>query len=794
MVPAQRGKPIGEIELIKSVPPFLCALILFTALQGSFSHLHAQSPSGDIVLYTTEAPVRVGAWSQVSDASAAGGSYLLNPNAGAAKVAAPLASPSSYFEITFSAQAGKAYRLWTRSKAQANSPYNDSFFMQFSGSVTSTGSPIFRIGTSDGTSVNLEDWLYLGIQGWGWQDNGWGIGALGPVIFFQNSGVQTLRVQPREDGVGIDQIVLSPLTYLISSPGALKNDNVILPKTSPTPTPTPTPAPTATPTPTPAPSSADIVIWAADVPTTGIRGAWSKQTDSTAAGQVLLRNADTGAPKLLTPYANPTDYFEVTFNAQAGRPYRIWVRGRADNNFWGNDSIYAQFSGSLDNSGAPAYRLGTTSAVDINLEDCSGCGIQGWGWQDNGWGTGILGPTIFFQNNGSQTLRIQRREDGFAIDQIVLSSYGYLYPAPGLLKNDNTILQSTILTANQPPQVSISASPTAGNSPLFVSFSSVASDPDGNIAAYAWDFGNGSTAGTPYASTTYQSPGTYAARLTVYDNAGASASATVQINVSSPPQPSSATLRVLSWNIAFGKGTDNITNWDRTATWITNMNPDVAGLSEMPPDSIGTLVNLVTQKTGRTWYWHFVPKYPNCPEGNLILSKYPLLSTSARYLSYSRSVAQATLSVGGRTINFFATHLDPDSSPARYAQVGELMSWASGFSESRIFVGDFNAGPDTSESVRMTSTYYDTWMRAMSAGTAVAYPDNPIYMHTRTRRGRIDYVWYSIGSGNLFLQGTQIPDTRNLSQTNVVVTIGTLDDRGVRPSDHNPMNASFEIR
>jgi mRNA deadenylase 3'-5' endonuclease subunit Ccr4 len=85
-------------------------------------------------------------------------------------------------------------------------------------------------------------------------------------------------------------------------------------------------------------------------------------------------------------------------------------------------------------------------------------------------------------------------------------------------------------------------------------------------------------------------------------------------------------------------------------------------------------------------------------------------------------------------------------------------------------------------------------MRAMAMGTATAYPDNPVYMHTRTRRGRIDYVWYSTGSGNLFLQNTQIPDTRNLSQTNVVVTLGTLDDRGVRPSDHNPMLAYFEIR
>jgi mRNA deadenylase 3'-5' endonuclease subunit Ccr4 len=94
----------------------------------------------------------------------------------------------------------------------------------------------------------------------------------------------------------------------------------------------------------------------------------------------------------------------------------------------------------------------------------------------------------------------------------------------------------------------------------------------------------------------------------------------------------------------------------------------------------------------------------------------------------------------------------------------------------------------------MTSGYYDSWMRALNAGTATAYPDNPLGMHTRTRRGRIDYVFYSHSAGGLVLTGTQIPDTRDLSNTKVVVYLGTLDDKGVRPSDHNPMIAKFNIQ
>src|SRR6185503_6047161 len=167
------------------------------------------------------------------------------------------------------------------------------------------------------------------------------------------------------------------------------------------------------------------------------------------------------------------------------------------------------------------------------------------------------------------------------------------------------------------------------------------------------------------------------------------------------------------------------------------------------------LVSLLTQKTGRTWYSQFVPKYPGCPEGNLILSRYPLLSVGSFYLSYNRSVAQATISVGGKNINFFATHLDDASSANRYAEVGELTNWAANFAEPRIFAGDFNGGPDTSEAIRMSNSYYDSWAEALNMGTAVAYPDNPVWIQTRTRRGRLDYVFYSRGASNLVLKSTQ---------------------------------------
>jgi hypothetical protein len=76
----------------------------------------------------------------------------------------------------------------------------------------------------------------------------------------------------------------------------------------------------------------------------------------------------------------------------------------------------------------------------MNLEDCSGCGLASWGWQDNGWGVGVMGPVVRFADDGPQILRVQTREDGLSIDQIVLSPSTYLDMSPGALKNDTTIL------------------------------------------------------------------------------------------------------------------------------------------------------------------------------------------------------------------------------------------------------------------------------------------------------------------------------------------------------------------
>ena len=167
-------------------------------------------------------------------------------------------------------------------------------------------------------------------------------------------------------------------------------------------------------------------------------GKWTVVSDSSAVSSKAMRHPDAGASKISTALASPSNYFELTFSATAGIPYRLWVHGKADNDYWGNDSVFVQFAGSVTSSGSASWRIGTSSAAEVNIEECKDCGLRGWEWQDNGWGTNVLGPLVYFSTTGTQRMRIQTREDGLSMDQIVLSPSTYLKTAPGAIQSTST--------------------------------------------------------------------------------------------------------------------------------------------------------------------------------------------------------------------------------------------------------------------------------------------------------------------------------------------------------------------
>jgi endonuclease/exonuclease/phosphatase family metal-dependent hydrolase len=565
--------------------------------------------SGNLILSTSHVSARAGKWAIENNSGALDGKVIRHPDAGAAKITTASAAPANYFEMQFQAVAGQPYRIWLRGRADKDHWGNDSVFVQFSGSVTKSGSATWRIGTTAATEINLEECSGCGLTGWMWEDNGWGArNALGPEIYFATTGTHTLRVQTREDGLAVDYIVLSPSTFLTTRP----SDSAITTSSSTVVTPD---------------GSGNLLLTPDHV--TVRAGAWAIETNSGALSGKVIRHPDAGLARISTALASPTHYFEIRFQAVAGTPYRIWLRGRADKDHWANDSVHVQFSGSVTKSGSATWRIGTSSSTEINLEECSGCGLSGWKWEDNGWGgVGVLGPEIYFATTGTHTIRVQTREDGLAVDRILLSPSTYLTASP-----DATSTTSTTTTTSS--------------------------------------------------STT--------------------------------TSPSGSTLRVLHWNIHHGVGTDGVYDLDRIATWIVKTKPEVVSLNEVErftswgnEDQPKRFADLLKAKTGKTWYYHFASRSgADKAQGNLWLSLYPIEATGSLLLSHNRSVAQIRITVNGRTVNLFSTHLDADSSSRRATQMEELKKWAAGFPEQRIVAGDFNTWPSAGEIARMTGTHFD---------------------------------------------------------------------------------------
>jgi len=91
-------------------------------------------------------------------------------------------------------------------------------------------------------------------------------------------------------------------------------------------------------------------------------------------------------------------------------------------------------------------------------------------------------------------------------------------------------------TSYQSPVAVFTPDPVAGPPPLKVTFDATASqDEDGRIAAYTWDFGDGSTGGGAMTNHVYSQRGEFIASLTVTDDDGLTGSASTSIYVSDPP-------------------------------------------------------------------------------------------------------------------------------------------------------------------------------------------------------------------------------------------------------------------
>lgn len=201
-------------------------------------------------------------------------------------------------------------------------------------------------------------------------------------------------------------------------------------------------------------------------------------------------------------------------------------------------------------------------------------------------------------------------------------------------------------------------------------------------------------------------------------------------------------VRVLSYNIHHGEGTDGVFDLHRIAAVIRESDPDLVSLQEVDRstnrsgavDQAGELARL----TGMHVAYGSAMDYDGGAYGVAILSRVPILDTRNQPLPHTpgyepRTALAVTVELGSiGPVVFIATHLQHNSETDRVAQAREIcrvfVEEAGDVAAPMILAGDLNAQPGSAP----MSVFMQSW-RASDAA------DQPTFPSVHPDR-KIDYV------------------------------------------------------
>jgi hypothetical protein len=148
----------------------------------------------------------------IEDPVSPGGKLIGLPNNGDELDPPPENDPHLLFPVQV--QSGVPYRCWVHMKVgtpKGRSTANV-VWVQFSDSVDQANQQVFRPRTDSYLTAQgpqQEGWTWVGCEA----DS-----ESGSLVYFQNSGEVTVRIQAGAEGVGFDQFILSPTKFLNSPP------------------------------------------------------------------------------------------------------------------------------------------------------------------------------------------------------------------------------------------------------------------------------------------------------------------------------------------------------------------------------------------------------------------------------------------------------------------------------------------------------------------------------------------------------------------------------------------------
>ena len=162
------------------------------------------------------------------------------------------------------------------------------------------------------------------------------------------------------------------------------------------------------------------------------------------------------------------------------------------------------------------------------------------------------------------------------------------------------------------------------------------------------------------------------------------------------------TLRVVSYNIRHGRGTDDVLDLDRTAATLRALSPDIVGLQEVDrgverSEGVDQAAELGRALELHSAFGAFMD-YQGGEYGMAILSRHPMVRTWPVHLPPGNeprmALAAAVALPGGDTVVVVNVHFDwVDDDAFRFLQATTLASVLDTLSHPYILLGDLNDEP-----------------------------------------------------------------------------------------------------